>query len=71
MTETVVDDILLELRLEAEGDMPDETEVDILDEVEVFDEDDERAIDVEALVGEHVPKLDWHPFPQYPDVLPQ
>jgi hypothetical protein len=56
---------MLELTLEAEDDMADETEVDALDEV------DERAVDVEALVREHVPKPDWHPLPQYPDVLPQ
>jgi hypothetical protein len=62
---TVVNDIMLELALEAEDDIADATEVDALDEV------DERAVDVEALVGEHVPKPGWHPLPQYPDVLPQ
>jgi hypothetical protein len=66
-----VDGILPELTLEAEDDMPDETEFDALGEVDAFDEVDERAVDVEALVGEHVPKPDWHPLPQYPDVLPQ
>jgi hypothetical protein len=54
---TVVDDIALELTLEAKDDMLNETEVDALDEV------DERAVDVEALL-EHVPKPGWHPIPQ-------
>jgi hypothetical protein len=56
---------LLDVTPATEDDMPDETEVDALDEV------DDRAVDEEALDGEHFPKPDWHPLPQYPDVLPQ
>jgi hypothetical protein len=65
VAELVVDRILVELTLEAEDDLIDETEVDALVEV------DGRADEVEALIGEHVPKPDWHPLPQYADVVPQ
>ncbi|KAH7070358.1 hypothetical protein BKA63DRAFT_568750 [Paraphoma chrysanthemicola] len=69
--ETDDDSVLLEPTLDTEDDpaWPElalETEDNLLDEIDV-----DLSDKVDTFAGEHVPKPDWHPFPQYPDVLPQ